>query len=308
MKKPVLSTRAVLSVTVGLALAFLIPLLRAHDGDDGEHEHHRQKTCILLHPTPAAPAHARGRANIQTEDNDGAVSGQIDVKIRGLLAGTYTVTVFNRAQDTNAVLGTLTIRSRNGGDDDDNDDEDDDGDNDEDDDDDRQDSAQLRSHGDGDDDDDDGDHDGDDNEGNNEAQFPLPEGIGALDVGVISIADADGVEVLSGDFASPASMLRGTISARVRARSDDAAPTASGMASIRGRVWLGRANGTLTLNAKQLPPRSKLTLNVNGRDVGSVRTNRRGELRVYKSNRNVFRMSSVRLVTASGETALRADF
>lgn len=281
---PVFPKHAALFLTACLALAVSSPTVRADDDDDDdEHEHHEQKARIVLQPTPDAPADAQGRAEIESEDDDGVVAGHIEVKARGLLPGTYTVMVYNRAQDVSAVLGTFTI---SGNDDDGDDDDDEEG------------PGQR----------DDDDDEGDDDDG--EGKFPLPDGIGVLDVGVISIADANGVEVLRGDFASPDFMLSGDFSARVPAVGGEAAPDASGFAAIKGRARRGHANGSLILNARRLPPRSTMVLNVNGTDVSSVRANRRGNLRVRKSHRavNVFSISSVRLLTESGETALRVNF
>jgi len=286
--KSVLLNRTVLSVTACLALAVSIPVIcAAHDEGGDEHEQRDQQARILLQPTPNAPTNALGLAEIESDDNDGAVVGHIEVKTKGLLPGTYTVTIYNRAQDASAILGTFTVGGSH---------HDDDGEGD---------GEGEHSGG-----SDDNENEGDAGNGEGGAEFPLPDNIGVLDVGVISIVDAGGAEVLRGDFASADSMLVGNISATVPASGGEAAPGASGIAAIKGHVRRGHANGVFALTARQLPPRTTMILNVNGTDVSSMRTNRRGELRVRKSNRvvNVFRVSSVRLLTESGETALRADF
>jgi hypothetical protein len=226
-----------------------------------------------------APPNASGTAEMEVGHRSASRSNRIEVETRGLLPGQYTVTVFDRSGGTSAVLGTFAV----GDDDDDNDDND-----------------HNRGRG-------RGKSNGHDNDG--EARFAIPESIGALDLGLISVADNSSIEVLTGHFASASNTLKGRVRWGVDAIGGAGAPEASGRAEIKGLVKRG-GNGTFRLDAENLPTHTALILNVNGEDVGTVTTDRRGRLRIRRSLKS-FDVSSISTISLRDETdaeVLTANF
>ena len=246
--------------------------------DDDRHEFERK---IRLSPTEAAPANATGVAELEVGHHSSSRSNRIEVETHGLLPGTYTVTVFDRAGTTSVILGELFI-----------------GGNDDDDDDDNGDDHRGRGRGRG----------GDDDEG--EAKFAVPDSISAADLGVISVTDSGGVEVLNGDFSDLADAVRGRVRVRVPVQGGESAPDASGRAEVKGNVNRSRGTGTFKLDASGLPANTTLLLFVNGLEVDSVQTDRKGRLRIRANHRSldVLSISTISLRDESGGEVLTASF
>ena len=245
--------------------------------DDDRHEFERK---IRLSPTEAAPANATGVAELEVGHHSSSRSNRIEVETHGLLPGTYTVTVFDRAGTSSVILGELFV----GGHDDDDDDNGDD--------------HRGRGRGRG----------SDDDEG--EAKFSAPDSISAADLGVISVTDSAGVEVLNGDFSDLSDAVRGRVRVRVPVVAGDAAPEASGRAEVKGNVNRSRGTGTFKLDASGLPANTTLLLFVNGVEVDSVQTDRKGRLRIRANHRSfdVLSISTISLRDESGGEVLTASF
>src|SRR5262245_15881592 len=189
---------------------------------------------ICLKPTEAAPQGARGRAELEVENENGVTSGTLETKAKGLLVGTYTVTAISLSSGTPTQLGTFEVTQRDDGDDDDQgEDNDDQGD-------DRfSQSSGLQAFDDDDDDDNEHHHGGCENRTFGEGEFgdgtslPFPEGFNPLDIAKIEIADANGVIVLIGDFTNPSKSRRCHLDSKVVVTAGAAAPGADGSAALR---------------------------------------------------------------------------
>lgn len=106
-----------------LSLAILNPnLVRGEDGqgsDDGP-GHHQGETNeiegtevfhghIVLVPTAAAPAGARGTAELEQENEHGSVFYKVEVKTFGLASGAYGVSAIRISNGSTNVLGDLVV-------------------------------------------------------------------------------------------------------------------------------------------------------------------------------------------------------
>jgi hypothetical protein len=276
---------AVTATSVLIALSMGVLSVRADDDDDEDQEREHCYTRIRLHATAEAPAHAAGSARLRAHQDDGVATASVQIHARHLSPGVYTVTLFNVAQDNSAVLGSFMVRTH----DEDDDDEDEDADNDDQ----------------GEDNDDQGD---DDDEG--EARFAVPSSLSVGDLGRLSITDANGVEVLFGDFSLIQDIRSGWRNVQVLATAGEVVPESTGLLTIRARARRGHSHGTFSLRGYRLPANTELVLTINGHERGTVHANSRGRLRIRKSHRsvNLFRINSVRVQTAEGDTVLKADF
>ena len=263
-----------LAMVVSLIAAGASSNLNARHDDDGEQREFEQK--IRLTATEAAPAKATGLAELEVGHHNAARSNRIEIDTRGLLPGTYTATVFDRSGALSAMLGTFVV----GNADDDGDDN----------------IGKRRGRG------------SDDGEG--EAKFPVPDSIAPGDVGLLSITDAGGAEVLRGDFSDLSDAIRGHFRVRVPVVAGEAAPDASGRAELKGNASRGRGNGNLRVDARGLPASSTLVLVIDGVEVDTVQTDRKGRLRVRRNHRavDVFSISTLSVRDESGGEVLSATF
>jgi hypothetical protein len=264
---------------VSLVAAGASANLNARDDNDDD-EHHEFERKIRLTATEAAPAKATGVAELEVGHHNPARSNRIEVETHGLLPGTYTATVFDRSGSLSAILGTFVVGN---GDDDDDDDSD-------------ENSGKRRGRG------------GDDDEG--EGKFPVPDSIGVADLGLLSITDAGGVEVLKGDFSDLSDAIRGHFRVRVPIVAGAAGPDASGRAELKGNASRGHGNGNLRVDARGLPASSTLVLFVNDVEVDTIRTDRKGRLRLRRNHRtvDVFSISTISLRDELGAEVLSATF
>src|SRR5687767_12076365 len=214
-------TRA--AAVVALVTLGSVSTLQARHGDDDDDRQEFERR-IRLARTEAAPAKASGTAELEVGHRSASRSNRIEVETRGLLPGEYTVTVFDRFGGTSALLGTFVV----GDDDDDSDDGND------------RNRGRGRGHGKG----------GDDDDG--EGKFEIPDAISALDLGLLSVTDGSGAEVLTGNFASAANTVNGRVRWRVGTTGGVGAADAIGRAEIKGNVNR-RGNGTFRLDAENLP-------------------------------------------------------
>ena len=248
---------------------------------ENEVEPQEVERSIKLTRTEAAPTNAVGTAQLEVGYHSASRSNRVEIHTSGLAAGIYAVTVFDRSGTNGTVLGTFLAggSAEDSGDD----------------------SGHGRGRG-------RGGKGASNDEG--EASFAVAGSINALDLGRVSITDGAGNEMLAGDFSDLSAAVSGRILSRVFAVNGEADDDASGVAAISGRIRRGRGNGLFKLTGQGLPPRSVLTLNINGEDQGPVRTDRRGRMRVSRNQRSldVFSISTVSVRDDSGGEVLKAQF
>ncbi len=307
------STPAILITSLLAAgLALQMPI-RADDQEGDEHherggsdvsgtEHLEQK--ILLTATVDAPAGAKGKAELEAEDHQGISAAELKLEVEGLADGIYTVTVTSLADAAPTVLGTFELvpATTGGGDHDDHDEDDD---------------SEDESH--------DGDshrrsasttHHDDNDESESEIVFggehgiAFPDGFNPLDIGGISIADADGVVILQGSFADLASLQLSNFAAAVPVEPGVAAVAATGTVTIRAKVVRKSLSQRFALAAHNLPKSADLTLTFNNAQTAKVRTNRKGNLAVSRLPKGVIghRILTIKVDDASGQRVLNAHF
>lgn len=241
---------------------------------------------IALVATTNAPAGATGTAELEAENEDGMITGELEVETQGLLAGNYTVSVTDKSGTNTFELGSFNVGGSTDEDDDmDEDDVDDDGQGDVDDD----------SQSDEDDDD--------------EAQFGLPDGLNAMDVAGIFITDANGLLVLSGDFTSTASIINGEFRAEAEVTGGPETPDVHGTAVMSVHTKNGKQRSKFLLVAQGVPPSQKLTLVVNGNVQGKTHSNKHGKVVIKRLQK--INLTTVRSVVAKdphGKVLLSVNF
>ena len=230
---------------------------------------------ILLTATTNAPAGATGKAELESEDDDGMTSAQVQIETEGLVAGTYTVNITDVSGTNTFVLGTFDVGSSS----------------------DQDDNTQVDDNSQGDED------------SGGKADFPLPAGLNPMDVAGISIADSNMVPVLVGDFAGATNIVTGEFDA------DAAVCAGPDTLGIHGNVVMsvhtrnGKQRSKFLLVAQGAPPSQKLTLLVNGVVAGTARSDRHGKLVIkHLAKVNLATMKSVVAKDAHGHVVLSVSF
>jgi len=287
------------SLTLAVAVALSLAPVRADDicDEDTNDDHERGgqvdgseelEQRIRLEPTAEAPEDARGKAELEVENEDGVTTGELEVETKGLVAGTYTVTTTSLSDGTATQLGTLEVTASHccGGDDDQ--DDDDQGDND--------DQGENETEG--------------DCQFGSETEFAFPAGFNPLDIATIEIADASGVVVLRGDFTNLDHVKSCKLKINVQVTPGDAAPAATGKAAMRVRARRHSVHQAFLLTADNVPADTSLELKVNGQSAGSVRTKRNGKVALRRLPRGVsgHRVYSVSFDDPNGVRVLSAHF
>jgi hypothetical protein len=306
------------SLTLAAAVALSFAPVRADDvadeDDNDDHERGGQvdgseelEQKIRLEPTAEAPDGARGKAELEVEDEDGVTTGDLEVETEGLLEGTYSVTTTSLSDGTATLLGTFDVTASHCEDGDEGDDDQ------------GEDVAGVAevSQSDSDDDDDQGDND---NQGENEtegdceigseAEFAFPDGFNALDIATVEIADASGVVVLRGDFTNLEQVKKCNLKINVQVTPGEAAPAATGKAAMRVRAKRHVVHQAFLLTAENVPANTSLDVKVNGQSAGSVRTKRNGKVAMRRLPRGIsgHRVYSVSFDDPNGVRVLSAHF
>jgi hypothetical protein len=230
---------------------------------------------IVLTAITNAPAGATGKAELEAENDDGMISGNLRVETQGLLAGTYTVNVTDKSGTNTFVLGTFDVgTSTNENDDTQGDD----------------------------------DNQGEENDGG-DAHFALPAGLNAMDVATISIADSNGVPVLVGDFTNATNIEKGEFDAEATVSAGPESPGVTGSAVMSVHTKKGKQHSKFLLVARGAPPGQRLTILVNGVARGKAHSDRRGNVRIkHLAKVNLATMKSVVAVDAQSKIVLSVSF
>jgi hypothetical protein len=287
-----------------LATAFVLisfcPQLRADDhgsGDCGSGQQGGDDNCqggdidgsetlvasVDLLPTTNAPAGAGGFAKLISDNEDGVVTSSLSLTITGLDAGVYTLSIVKKSDGSTVDLGQVQI----GG----------------------------CGHGGDDGDDDEGDDQGDDGDKCcslgveiRSQDIQLPDGVDPLDVGQLLVSDSDGNVLLMGDLvnANGTSVIK--FRAKLKVGPGNLGLQITGRAQALSNARKARRIDRFTMLGYGVQPNTTFTVQVNGQDVGTVKSNRRGNVLVRKLPANLLTVRSVRLIDPAGNTAAHAKF
>jgi hypothetical protein len=288
---------------------------------------------IILAATAAAPAGAIGKADLEVENEHGVSRSEFEIETKGLLPGDYTVTTTNKSGSDSYVLGTISVAaelhesygaqrtSKNKEFDfDDNETENDDcGDNHtteiEDDFDDCGDNHTTEIEDDFDDCGDnhttehEDDFDCKDNSTESENNFTLPEGLALTDLGAISIADANSIEVLKGSFDNSTNQSQKRFSSRASLTPGIAGPDVSGKAFIHAINMKNKQFGRFFLVARKAPANTTLHITVNGNGVGTIQSNKMGLVILHRLPWvNLATVKSIVAADPNGKMVFSANF
>jgi hypothetical protein len=292
-----MKTTRLLAWLSSLALLLFTQNLLADDGDDGDAgggDQGQDENCqgghidgsetliasVDLIATTNAPAGAGGFARLISDNEDGVVTSSLSMTITGLDAGVYTISIVKKSDGSTVDLGQVQIGGCGDGDDgDDNDDENDDGDK----------CCSLGVE-------------------ISENDIQLPDGLDPLDVGQILVSDSNGNVLLVGDLvnATGKSVIR--FRAKLRVGPGTLSLQTTGRAQALSTARKTRRVDRFTMIGYGVQPSTIFTVRVNGQDVGTVKSNRRGNVLVRKLPTNLLTVRSVHLIDSAGETAVRAKF
>jgi hypothetical protein len=122
------------------------------------------------------------------------------------------------------------------------------------------------------------------------------------------LSDASGTPVLVGDLVNPAPTSSIKYKAVLRLSGTSKTTKISNKAQASSKVKKGRRTDRFTMLAANLSPSTTFTVTVNGKAVGTAKSNKKGKLVVKKLRANVLAVKSVRLVDDTGKTAATAKF
>ena len=203
---------------------------------------------VVLASTTNAPAGAMGRAAVEAESDEGTNTATLEVEASGLLVGTYTASITDTATNT-YTLGTFDVTVRTNKYD-----------------------GPLRpslvvwtntcTFG--------------------ESDFPLPAGLEPTNVVTVAIADANALVDLIGDFTNPPRPIPCSFNTLVPLTPGPSGANLWGNARLEIKVLNGKARGKFSLTAYGVPANMTMNLVVNGAQVGTIKSNRRGTVTLKK--------------------------
>jgi hypothetical protein len=255
-----------------LGAGLLATAVLADDELRGNEQLHQE---IILTATTNASASVSGKAKLEAETLDGIGSANLDIEVKGLPAGHYTVSVTRKSDSTAVLLGLFTLTGARPGLDTrraaDADDE-----------------IEIRFR--------------------TEKGVPLPQDLHPLDVAGLLIADANGRVVLAGDFTDAAQTTRALFKAKVAV--SGGATGVVGTAQIFTRTRRGFKTERFKLNVSGVTPNATLSLKINGEDAGTVTTDANGRLRLNSLPEGIEPESIIlmELADPAGTNALTISF
>ncbi len=134
------------------------------------------------------------------------------------------------------------------------------------------------------------------------SDLQLPAGVSASDIGQIIVSDGSGNAVLTGDVNSTTASNAASFKSNVRLTPGAGAPQAKGKAAINVNQKRGRKANRFTLVASKLQPNTTFNVLVNGTQVGTATSNRRGSLSIRDLNADLLEVQNVSLVSTSDDT------
>lgn len=256
---------------------------RGHGGDRDRSDRWTNGTetveaRVALLPTDNAPADARGRAGIESENEQGTVTTVLELAVQGLAEGDYAVAIVLASDGSIVDLGQVTVKTptntdRNG-----------------------RGARPTRSR----------DQGGDATTTRGRAKLEIPADIDPLDIARVVVADADGNELLAGDVGSSSSAVQ--YQATVSLKPGPRGPRARGTVSFQSTLDQGQQTIQMNVSGSGLPANTTLNLQVNGRTVSRPKTSARGTLTLQSDASNLLPLQSVDLKDARGRVVAGARF
>jgi hypothetical protein len=105
-------------LTAACCGAMTINPVHAHDGGDMGGDNNGDKAFeieLSMMPTTDAPPNSFARLSFQAEMEDGSPAAELEVKVRNLAPGTYTVGATSKSDGSSVTLGTLTVNNEGEG-------------------------------------------------------------------------------------------------------------------------------------------------------------------------------------------------
>jgi hypothetical protein len=196
----------------------------------------------------------------------------LSLKVKGLDAGDYSLSVTKISDGSSVVLGQITVGGAQGDENDEN--------------------------------------DGDEQDGvlQTEAELQLPADLVATDIGQIVVSDTNGTAVLVGDLVNPTKGSAIKFKANIRIKPQNGAPAATGKAQLQSIARKGRRTERFTMIASGVKAATTFNVDLNGKTVATAKSNKKGKVLVRKLPGRASSVRSVRLTDPQGLPAARADF
>lgn len=308
-----------LAVIAVLASGFVLAARADEGGDDGEIDGTEELHLdVVLTATTNAPAGATGSVKLESEYDHGTNDAVLLVQTAGLSNGAYTVSITDLTGTNTYVLGTFDPSTLTGDGEDDDQNEEHHGD-----------STNAFSNcsftnnfdcaswtnwvgswtnwfGSGSCTNQQGEDDGDDDT-DHKVAFLLPDGVNALDIASLEIADSNSVVMLTGDFST--ATTNGHYDADCAVTPGPLAPTLTGRATINVLIKKSKSRGAFLLTAQGAPANLKLNVIVNGLPKGSARSDKLGNVTIKKlREKNLATVRSVILEDQDSNQVLSVRF
>lgn len=139
------------------------------------------------------------------------------------------------------------------------------------------------------------------------SELELDPDIDASDIGQLVVWQ-NGVALLAGGLADADGKSKARFNGSVPVTGGEAAPDATGIAKLRTMIKKGEARSRFTLVASGVPENSDFTVEVDGEDVGTATSNKKGKVVVKQLPTEITHFDTVRLVDAFGAEILRVEF
>jgi hypothetical protein len=151
---------------------------------------------------------------------------------------------------------------------------------------------------------------GDSGEGESQiSSFALPSGVNPMSIATMSISDSNGVTDLTGDFTSLTNTVSCDFHADCVVVPGTNAPGCHGHAVVSCTIKKGKIHGTFLLTAQGVPPRQKFTLLVDGVVHGTVRSDKRGNIRIKNLHqKNLLNVTSVVAIDSGQNVVFSVKF
>jgi hypothetical protein len=140
------------------------------------------------------------------------------------------------------------------------------------------------------------------------SEVDLPAGLDPTDIAEISLSDANGNVVLVGDLVTPSATS--TIKLKALIHVKDSRGNVAGIAAMQSVTKKGKRKATFTMVASSVPASATLSVHLNGANVGTVKSNKKGKAMVKKlpAKTNPLTVRSVKLMDGQGNAAASAKF
>ena len=230
---------------------------------------------IVLADTTNAPAKAMGRAAMEGEIDSSTNTVTVKVETLGLLMGTYTTSITDTTGTNTYTLGTFDVHVWSNLVHET-----------------RAAIAPFWSNTVG------------------GASFPLPVGLDPSNVTTIAISDTNGLVDLTGDFANARRPIPCVFDTLISLVPGPLCANLLGTARLHIEVKRGDAHGSFSLIASGAPAKTTFNLFVNGVQVGTVKSDRRGRLTINKlpKGTDLLGLTTIAAEDADGNVAFSASF